>query len=568
MSSQQANEMQQAAAGQLEMRAADGILGPNPFVGMRPQDVVETVKVVCEATLRQPTLVLEQQIQLIRELCKVLTGNSACKPSLSDRRFSEPEWTENPLYRTWLQGYLAWRDTLSDFIEKLDLDHVSKERARFVTALLTEAVAPSNALLGNPSALKKAIETRGTSLIEGVKHALDDVVSNNAMPAQVDKSAFKVGENLAISEGAVVFRNEVLELIHYTPTTGEVHARPHLFVPPQINKFYVFDLSPGKSIVEHLLKNGFQVFMVSWRNPTAAQSDWDLDTYVSALLEAIDAIRDICECEDVILHGACSGAMAMSALLGHLAAKGDRKVHAATMMVAVLGRNPDSQLGLFVTPESISAAKANSALKGVLDGSEMATVFAWLRPNDLVWNYWINNYLMGNRPPKFDILFWNNDCTRLPAQFHAQLLDLFAERLFERPRALNVLGTSIDLRQVTCDMFVVAGLTDHITSWKGVYSSAQLFGGDCEFILSSSGHIQSLINPPTNRKAKFFLNKEMRQPPDEWFAQARQHSGSWWDHWAEWLKARSGSLRDAPSRVGNDRFASIMEAPGSYVLET
>jgi polyhydroxyalkanoate synthase len=238
------------------------------------------------------------------------------------------------------------------------------------------------------------------------------------------------------------------------------------------------------------------------------------------------------------------------------------------MMVAVLGRNPDSQLGLFVTPETIAAAKAKSALKGVLDGYEMGTVFAWLRPNDLVWNYWVNNYLLGNRPPKLDILFWNNDCTRLPARFHAQLLDVFAERLFERPGALRVLGVPIDLRQIACDKFVVAGLTDHITSWKGVYSSAQLFGGTCEFVLSSSGHIQSLINPPTNLKAKFFINRDMTRAPEEWLSDAEQFSGSWWDHWAGWLAGRSGPQREAPTSLGNNEFKPGAPAPGTYVFET
>ena len=568
MSSRLSNEPKETASGQLETGASEGILGPNPFVGLRPQDVLETIRAVCNASLKQPTLVLDQQVRLARELYLVLTGASPSKPAAGDRRFTDPEWTENFIYRAWLQGYLAWRSTLSEFIDKLDLDRMSKDRARFVVSLVTEAMAPNNLLLGNPGALKKAIETKGSSIVEGLRNVLEDIVANNAMPAQVDKTAFQLGKNVAVSTGAVVFSNEVLELIQYAPTTEQVHVRPHLIVPPQINKFYVFDLSPGKSIVQHLLNSGFQVFAVSWRNPTAEYCDWDLDTYVEALLQALEATRAISGSDSVNLHGACSGAMTMSALLGYLAARNDTRVHAATMMVAVLGRNPDSQLGLFVTPETIAAAKAKSALKGVLDGHEMGTVFAWLRPNDLVWNYWVNNYLMGNRPPRLDILFWNNDCTRLPARFHAQLLDVFAERLFERPGAMRVLGVPIDLRQIACDKFVVAGLTDHITSWKGVYSSAQLFGGTCEFVLSSSGHIQSLINPPTNPKAKFSINRDMSQPAEEWLSEAQQFSGSWWDHWAHWLAARSGPQREAPASLGNEQFKTGAPAPGTYVFET
>jgi polyhydroxyalkanoate synthase len=567
MSSRPPNEAKEMAPGQLEVRATEGMLGPNPFVGLRPEDVLETIRSVCNASLRQPTLMLEQ-MQLLRELYSVLTGASASKPAPGDRRFTDPEWSENSIYRAWLQGYLAWRSALHEFVERLDLDRTSKERARFVVALVTEAMAPNNLLLGNPGALKKAVETKGASILDGLRNALEDLVANNAMPAQVDKAAFQLGKNVAVSAGSVVFSNEVLELIQYGPTTAQVHARPHLIVPPQINKFYVFDLSPGKSIVEHLLNSGFQVFIVSWRNPTADHCEWDLDTYVEAVLQAVEATCAICGSDSINLHGACSGAMTVSALLGYLAASGDTRVHAATMMVAVLGRNPDSQLGLFVTPETIAAAKAKSALRGVLDGHEMGTVFAWLRPNDLVWNYWVNNYLMGNRPPKLDILFWNNDCTRLSARFHAQLLDLFAERLFERPGALRVLGVPIDLKQITCDKFVVAGLTDHITSWKGVLSSAQLFGGTCEFVLSSSGHIQSLINPPTNLKAKFFINRDMSQFPDQWLSGAQQFSGSWWDHWAKWLAQRSGPQRDAPGSLGSERFKPGALAPGTYVFET
>jgi len=306
---------------------------------------------------------------------------------------------------------------------------------------------------------------------------------------------------------------------------------------------------------------------VSWRNPTALHKNWALDNYVGALLEAIETACAITGSDRVNLHGACSGAMTMGALLGYLAASNKNTVSAATLMVAVFSLGGDSQLGLFASPETIAAAKANSALKGVLDGSEMGMVFAWLRPNDLVWNYWVNNYLLGNRPPKFDILYWNNDSTRLPAKFHAQLLDVFGDRLFERPSALKVLGTPIDLRKVTCDKFFVAGLTDHITSWKGVYGTARLFGGPNEFVLSSSGHIQSLINPPGNPKAKYFTNPDMSLAPEKWRSSAKELSGSWWDKWVEWLAARSGSKREAPAVLGNERYTPFMEAPGTYVLE-
>ena len=347
----------------------------------------------------------------------------------------------------------------------------------------------------------------------------------------------------------VIFHNTVLELIQYRPVTERVFGRPLIIVPPQINKFYLFDLAPGRSLIEYLLKAGFQVFVVSWRNPTAEQHDWNMDTYVEALLEAIDAARDITGSADINLAGACSGAMTVAALLGHLAAEGHSRVFAVTMMVVLLDRDEDSQIGLFATPEAIAAAKQASSLKGVLSGQDMGRMFAWMRPNDLVWNYWINNYLLGNPPPAYDLLYWNNDTTRLPASFHGQLLDVFLQNLFRTRGALMVLGTPIDLGQVKCDKYVVAGMTDHITPWRGGYRAAQLFGGTTKFVLSSSGHIQSIINPPGNTKATYFVNTVLSSDADEWLAGATRQTGSWWDHWRQWLTERSGPSVAAPPKL-------------------
>ena len=547
-------------------RAAEGMLGPNPFIGMRPEDIAETVRLIGAQAVKQPGVVLEQEAAFARDLISALCGNTDLAPEKGDKRFADSAWQWNPFYRTYLQGYLAWSRALGGFVDKAAVDERTRERIRYVVSLATEALAPTNTLLGNPAALKKMIDSGGGSVLAGLKQMLGDLMTNRGMPAQVDKQAFRVGENLAQSPGAVVFANEVLELIQYAPATAEVHARPHLIVPPQINKFYVFDLSPGKSIVQHLVRSGFRVFAVSWRNPTADQGDWDMDTYAGALLEAIAAVREITGSPDVNIHAACSGAMTVSALLGHLAARGERPVHAATLMVAVLGTNEGSQLGLFATPETIAAAKRASAAKGVLDGRDMGRVFAWLRPNDLVWNYWVNNYLMGQPPPAFDVLYWNNDSTRLPARFHAQLLDVFAGDLLRRPGAFSVLGTPVDLGQVECEKFVLAGITDHITPWKAVYELARTLGGPGEFVLSSSGHVQSLLNPPGNPKARFFVNPTLPGTADEWLAGAEERTGSWWDHWREWLAARSGPLGPAPAALGSERHPATVPAPGRYAL--
>jgi polyhydroxyalkanoate synthase len=555
------------ATQEIAARAAEDMVGGNPFVGLRGGDILAGAGEVLGQAVKLPGLLLEQEAALARDLISVVVGSSDLASEPSDKRFQDAAWKSNPFYRAMMQSHLAWTKALTGLVDRSALEGASKDRAQFVVSMLTDAFSPTNTLFGNPAALKRFIDTGGKSALQGIKNILQDLFTNQGMPAQVDKSAFEVGKNLALSPGAVVFKNQVLELIQYTPATETVHARAHMIVPPQVNKFYVFDLTPGKSIVEFLVKSGFRTFMVSWRNPTPAQRDWDMDTYVAALVEAIGVVKDISGAADVILHAACSGAMTTAALLSYLAAKQDHSVHAATLMVAVLDNRAESQLGTFVTPQTIAAAKSASGAKGVLDGKEMGRIFTWMRPNDLVWNYWVNNYLMGNPPPKFDILYWNNDTTRLAAKFHGQLLDLFVGNLLAKPGAMTVLGIPVDLSKVDCDKYVLAGITDHITPWKGVFNTARAFGGKNEFVLSSSGHIQSLINPPGNPKAKFLLNPNGAETPDEWLGGAETRSDSWWNHWREWLEARSGERRDAPTALGNERFPPREKAPGTYVRE-
>ncbi|SUD58493.1 poly(R)-hydroxyalkanoic acid synthase, class II [Ectopseudomonas oleovorans] len=431
---------------------------------------------------------------------------------------------------------------------------------------MTEAMAPSNSM-ANPAAVKRFFETGGKSLLDGLSHLAKDMVHNGGMPSQVNMEAFEVGKNLATTEGAVVFRNDVLELIQYKPITESVHERPLLVVPPQINKFYVFDLSPDKSLARFLLRSQVQTFVVSWRNPTKAQREWGLSTYIAALKEAIDVICAITGSKDVNMLGACSGGLTTASLLGHYAALGEPKVNALTLLVSVLDTQLDTQVALFADEKTLEAAKRRSYQAGVLEGSDMAKVFAWMRPNDLIWNYWVNNYLLGNEPPVFDILYWNNDTTRLPAALHGEFIDMFQTNPLTRPGALEVCGTPIDLKQVTCDFFVVAGTTDHITPWDSCYKSAHLFGGKCEFVLSNSGHIQSILNPPGNPKARYMTNSAMPLDPKAWQESSTKHADSWWLHWQTWLSERSGETKNAPRALGNKKFPAGEAAPGTYVHE-
>jgi polyhydroxyalkanoate synthase subunit PhaC len=532
------------------------------------EHVLETARAVARQALRRPLVFVEQQAALLQELVKIATGESTLRPDESDRRFQDPAFAQNVFYRSWLQGYLAWRNSARAFVDKAGLEAMTAARAQFLLSLLTEALAPTNFLLGNPAALKRALDTGGVSLLRGLQNMAGDLAVNGGMPSMVDRSAFQVGKNLAVTRGAVVFRNELLELIQYAPASEEVHTRPLVLIPPQINKYYVLDLAPGKSLVEHAVKHGVQVFVISWRNPTPAQRDWGLKTYLRGIMQAIDVARAITRSGDVNVLAACAGALTLLPLLGHLAATRDRRVHAVTLMVAMVDTAAGSQLGLFATRQTVALAKSASQAKGVLPGEAMERVFAWLRPNDLVWNYWVNNYLMGNDPPAFDVLFWNGDSTRLPARLHGELLDWFVENPFRKPGRRSPLGTRIDLSKVKSDAYVVAGMTDHITPWKGCYAATQILGGKSEFVLSSSGHIQSIINPPGNPKAKFFTNADTPASADEWLGGAQPQWGSWWDHWRDWVAARSGPRRKAQRRLGGGKYPAREPAPGTYVLQT
>ena len=544
--------------------ATEGMLGPNPFIGFRPQDITAAFQQLAHQAVQHPAMVLAQEAALLRELMAILSGSSKLAAAPGDKRFTDAAWQENPLYRICLQTYLAWTNSVAQFVDQSALDPRTKQRVRFAASLVTDALAPTNTLLGNPAALRSTLASGGANLLAGLKNMLADIATNASMPSQVDKRAFKLGENLALSKGAVVLTTPVLELIQYSPATASVHARPHLIVPPQINKFYFFDLSPGRSIVEYLTQNQFQVFAISWRNPTAAERDWDVHTYVAAIREAIEAIVDITNSPDVIVHAACSGAMTATILAAVLAARREPLIHAMTLMVAVLGGNPDTQLGLFSTPEVIAAAKLETMRRGVLEGDEMSRVFAWMRPNDLIWSYWTNNYLMGNPPPAFDILYWNNDTTRLPAKFHGTLIDIFTNDSLLHPGQFKVLGVPVDVSQIACDKFIVAGLTDHITPWRDGYRMARALGGKNEFVLSSSGHIQTLINPIGGAKGKYFVNPTLVPRADDWLSQAKPVAGSWWEHWRAWLAERSGEIRAAPAELGNDRYPRGADAPGTY----
>ena len=559
-----------AEAPEQSVRAADAILGANPFVGLDSDQILGELTNFVSETFKHPEVLGGQLTRMAVELAKVAAGVSEVAPEDSDKRFSDPTWADNPFYRRVMQTYLVWRSTMQSMVPERGYangEWKETEQQRFAVRLLTEALAPTNLLLGNPAAIKRAFETGGASLIHGLRNFLDDLRNNNGMPQTVDKRPFAVGRNLAVTPGAVVFRSEMLELLQYAPTTRQVYERPLLLVPPQINKFYIMDLAPKRSLTEYAVARGVPFFTVSWRNPKPEHRNWGLDEYVIAIKEALDAVCEITGSPAANLLGVCSGGITSTLMLGHLAALGDRRINAATLVVTMLDSSMPSMTGMFTTEESVAAAVERSRRQGMLNGAEMARLFAWLRPNDLVWNYWVNNYLMGKDPAPFDILYWNADSTNLPARLHAGFMELLLRNGLTRAGAVEILGTPIDLRQAGNDLFVVGGMTDHICSWRAVYNGARLFGGRSEFVLNSSGHVQTLVCPPTNFKARYYVNPSMGDDPDAWLKEATEQKGSWWDHWLGWLDKRSGDKREAPANLGSRRFPPLEPAPGKYVME-
>src|SRR6516165_3436810 len=564
------NELQVAADADIREQAAQHTLAANPLIGVRGADILDSARVLAGQIVSNPIAATKEYLGLLTELGRIAIGASELAPDAKDRRFADPAWKESVAYRALAQSYLAWANALNRFLDQAKLDKRDAERARFVVSLIVDALAPTNSFAGNPAVLKKLVDTGGASFLHGLENFFGDLVANGGLPAQVDRRGFAVGKNLVTTPGSVVYRTPVMELIQYQPMTDEVHARPLLIAPPQINKFYVFDLVPEKSIAQYCLKGNLQTFAISWKNPTAAERDFGIDTYVAALEEAVDVMREITGSADVNIWGSCSGGITMSAFLAHLAARGETKVHSATVAVCLLDMTAtqDTTAGLFVTPESIAAAKSASQLAGVVEGRELARMFAWMRPNDLIWNYWVNNYLLGNAPPAFDVLYWNNDTTRLPARLHGDFLDLIETNPFVNAGQLVVRGTPLDMAQMDLDSYVVAGLTDHITPWQGCYNTARLYGPRSTFVLANSGHIQSLINPPGNPKACFWAGASSAPDARAWLEHAAKQAGSWWPHWREWIKARSGGTKSAPGELGSKEYPPLETAPGRYVLET
>ena len=520
------------------------------------------------ALAARPRLVAGRGRQLLGELGRIAVGTSQVQPTRRDRRFADPGWAGNPLLRRAMQAYLAASVTAEGVVADAGLDWADSERVGFALTNLVDALSPSNNPLLNPAAVKAAVDTGGGSVLAGLRHFLADMAVPPRVPSMVEPDAFQVGVDLAVTPGSVILRTPVFELIQYRPATTTVRQVPLVMVPPVINKFYVMDLAPGRSMVEYLVSRGLQVFMISWRNPDARHAKWDLDTYGQAILDAVDAAVRITGSERTVLAGACSGGIIAAMVAAHLADTGQQdRIAAATLMVTVLDQAHAGLASAVIDERTARVAEAASRARGYLDGRSLAEVFAWLRPNDLIWNYWVNNYLLGRKPPPFDILFWNADTTRMTAGLHRDFLRLGAANALVTPGAATMLGSPVDLGAVDRDTYLVAGITDHICPWQSCYRSTQLLSGRQRFLLSTSGHIAAMVNPPDNPKARYQIAKECPEDPQEWLRLAETCQGSWWPDYADWLAERCGEEKAAPGELGGGGLAPICDAPGTYVYD-
>ncbi len=557
------------AAGGLDLLLTDAALGITRR--LRPDS---SVLRLAAALTRRPALVGREAARLGTELGRIAAGRSQVAPGQRDRRFADPAWTGNPLLRRSVQAYLAAAASAETLVAGAELGWRDDTRLKFLLANLVAAAAPSNNPALSPAAWKALIDSGGGSAARGLRALATDLAAAPRVPSMVPADAYEVGKDLAVTPGGVVHATEQFELIQYQPSTESVHRYPLLIVPPMINKFYIVDLAPGRSMAEFLVAQGHQVFVVSWRNPDARHRDWGLDTYGGAIVAALDAVRAITGAAKASVLALCSGGIATAMVAAQLSVAGRLgELASLGLGVAVLDQDQAGTAGAVIDENTAAAAIATSAARGYLDGRTLAEVFAWLRPDDLIWNYWVNNYLQGRPPPAFDILYWNADTTRLPAALHRDFIKLGLANALTKADQASMLGSPVDLSKVDVDAYVIAGVSDHLCPWQSCYRTTQLLGGPARFVLSTSGHIAAMVNPPDNRKAAFqalpttlpTTGPSNPADPAEFLATAQTVPGSWWTDYSAWLAERSGGEKRSPRQLGRKGYPVQSAAPGTYV---
>jgi polyhydroxyalkanoate synthase len=482
-----------------------------------------------------------------------------------DKRFADPTWTDNPAFFAIRQGHLAVSRLVNDLLEAGAGNPVDDAKAQLAAGFAVDALSPTNFLLTNPAALKRMLETGGASLVAGAGHFVDDMLHNNGRPRQVDSRPFRVGENLAATPGQVVFKNDLMELIQYAPQTPKVRAVPVLASPPWINKYYVMDLAPNRSFLEWAIQHERTVFAISYRNPDASMGGITLDDYlIHGPREALDVIAEITGAPKIDIIGLCLGGALTSMLAAYLTEKGDDRLGSITLLNTLLDYSDPGVLGAFTDEKTVQRLEKKMAEKGVLEGSQMAGTFDMLRANELIFNYVVSNWLMGQDPPAFDILAWNGDSTRMPSAMHSFYLRSLYMRNELATGELELAGQQLLLSSVTNDTYVVGAINDHIVPWHGSYKTGGLLGGKVRYVLSSGGHIAGIVNPP-GPKAWYEAADFTGADPETWRRSASKHKGSWWEDWTVWADERAGALVKPPA-MGSKKYPAVSDAPGEYVL--
>jgi polyhydroxyalkanoate synthase len=542
-----------------------------------PLGINKAAAEVWQALLTRPESLLATQLQFATAWMGVATQawtppgekrGALIEPSRGDSRFKHPAWSENPIFDSLKQGYLLATQAMLDGIEAADVEPETKARVKFFAKQFCDALSPTNFALTNPAVIEETLKTGGRNLQRGAANVLEDLRDNAGRPALVDKKAFTVGKNVATSPGAVVYRNELIELIEYAPSTELVYQRPLVIVPPWINKFYILDLQPANSLIKFAVDSGIRTFVVSWRNPDASLAGMGWKDYLElGPLSAARVASAIADVPDVNMIGYCIGGTLTAEMLAYLARTGETLVNAVTFFAALTDFADAGEIRAFLGPEAMATIEKKVREKGVLESSEMADTFNMLRANDLIWNVAVNRYLLGKDAPAFDLLYWNGDATRLPAKMHRYYLrNMYIENNLVKPDVLSFKGVPIDLREVRNDVYSLASSEDHIAPWRSVYKMTQSFSGDVRFRLGHSGHIAGIVNPPGSGKGHYWSAAANPPTADAWLAQAEQHKGSWWPDWEAWLAQRSGERVTAPAEPGSERFKPLAPAPGTYVM--
>jgi polyhydroxyalkanoate synthase len=491
--------------------------------------------------------------------------DAVARPEGADRRFAAAEWRDDTYYDFIKQSYLLNARFLTELVEAAEIDPRSKGRLRFFTRQFIDASSPANFAATNPEVLRLARETNGDTITRGTQNLLGDVGKGRI--STTDESAFGVGKNIAVTPGAVIYENELIQLIQYKPSTATVRGRPLVIVPPCINKFYVLDLTPENSFVRYAVEQGNTVFLVSWRNVTAAQGRLTWDDYIAdGVIRALAVSREIAKSEKVNALGFCVGGTLLATALAVLAARGDEWAESLTLLTTLLDYTESGEIGLFVDEASVAAKETEIGAGGVMEGRNLAFVFSMLRANDLVWSYVVNNYLKGRAPDAFDILYWNADSTNLPGPMYCRYVrNMYLENRLREPGALSTCGEQVDLGRLRMPVYILATREDHIVPWKAAYASTRLLKGRARFVLGASGHIAGVVNPASKNRRSFWTSELLTESPEPWLAGAREVKGSWWGDWNAWLAQYAGGEKPAPKRLGGGKYKRIENAPGRYV---